>query len=97
MLRVLSGSLFVLLFPSTILVSTHLSPCYPPYFCHTPGTWNILDQQREQVLLDYNSALLSVSDLCARYTFYSLFAFQVPQILQISIEKGLCNLGTTAL
>ena len=28
----------------------HLSPCYPPYFCHTPGIWNILDQQREQVL-----------------------------------------------
>ena len=28
----------------------HLSPFYPPYFCHTPGTWNILDQQREQVL-----------------------------------------------
>ena len=32
------------------LFFTHLSPCYPSYFCHTPGTWNILDQQREQVL-----------------------------------------------
>ena len=64
--------------------------------CHTPGTWNILDQQREQVLLDYNSALLFVTDLCARYTYYSLFAFEAPQILQISTEKGLCNLGTTA-
>ena len=34
------------------LFFTHLSPCYPPYLlvCYTPGTWSILDQQREQVL-----------------------------------------------
>ena len=32
------------------LFFTHLSSCYPLYFCHTPGTWNILDQQQEQVL-----------------------------------------------
>ena len=37
--------------------------------------------------LDYNSALLSVTALCARYTYYSLFAFQAPQILQISTEE----------
>ena len=50
-LRVLSGSLFVLLLLSTILV------CHTPgtllstiFVCHTPGTWNILDQQWERVL-----------------------------------------------
>ena len=37
-------------FHPSYLFFIHLSPCYPPYFCHTPGTWNILDQQREQVL-----------------------------------------------
>ena len=46
--------------------------------------------------LDYNSALLFVTNLCARYTYYSLCAFQAPQILQISTDKGPCNLGTTA-
>ena len=46
--------------------------------------------------LDYNLALLSVTDLCAIYTYYSLCAFQAPQILQISTKKGPCNLGTTA-
>ena len=46
--------------------------------------------------LDYNSALLSVTNLCARYTYYSLCAFQAPQTLQISTEKGPYNLGTTA-
>ena len=39
---------------------------------------------------DYNSALLSVTDLCATYTyFFSLCAFQAPHILQISTEKSL--------
>jgi hypothetical protein len=39
--RVLSCACFLLLLLSIILVS--------PFCYHTPGTWNMLDQQREQV------------------------------------------------
>ena len=78
------------------LFVTHLSPCYPPYLLS--HTWHLehFRPATRTSTLDYNSALLSVTALCARYTYYSLLAFQAPQILQISTEKGLCNLGTTA-
>ena len=49
-LRVLSGSLFVLLFPSTILVFLIPITLLSTILLSQPGTCNTLDQQREQVL-----------------------------------------------
>ena len=88
--------LFVLLFPSTILIFlisiTLLSTIL---LSHTWYLRHFRPATRTSTL-DYNSVLLSVTDLCAKYTYYSLCVFQAPQTLQISIEKGPCNLGATA-
>ena len=71
----------------------HLSPCYPPYFCHTPGTWNILDQQREQVLWTiiqhYFLLLTCVPDihitLCVPSKLHKLFRSVQTKGLTISV------------
>ena len=87
------------------LVPCSCCSCYPPsLFVHTwylaihhtclSHTWHLehFRPATRTSTLDYNSALLSVTDLRAKYTYYSLCAFQAPQTLQISTEKGLAIL-----
>ena len=80
-------------FHPSYLFFTHLSSCYPPYFCHTPGTWNILDQQREQVLWTiiqhYFLLLTYVPDihitLCLPSKLHKLFRSVQKKSLVISV------------
>ena len=91
------------------LVSYLCCCCHPPYLfshpCHLAihhtclsHTWHLeyFKPAMRTSTLDCNSTLFSVTYLCAKQTYYSLCAFQAPQTLQISTEKGPCNLGTTA-
>ena len=80
-LRVLSGSLFVLLFPSTILVFLIPITLLSTILLSQPGTCNTLDQQREQVLWTiiqhYFLLLTCVPDihisLCLPFKLHKLF------------------------
>ena len=75
------------------LFFSYLSPCYPPYFYHTSGTWNILDQQQEQVLWTiiqhYFLLLTCMPDihitLCVPSKLHKLFRSVQTKCLAISV------------
>jgi len=88
--------LFVVPFALSLFVATYHT-CFPLFLSQIGARNTYMPATRTSVLLDHYSALLSVTDLCATYIYlFICVPSKIHILLQISIPRGSCNLGTTS-